>query len=148
MTSYLIFFNSLFKLKTWVLLYSINFVLLSLFIGTMTCFLNGPFMVMLILGFDLLSPLMILYIYLKSRESVLNFEDFFGRTSNFRYLSIWFTLVIICIVWIWCLEIFQNFIDLFREYCQNRWRKSFNTCWFIYTLIIFFFWYWWGLLLE
>ena len=128
MTSYLIFFDSLFKLEIWVLLSSINFVLLLLFIGTMTCFLNRPFMVMLILSFDLLSLLIIFYIYLKTGENILNFEDFFDGTSNFRYLSILFTLFIVCIVQIWCLEIFQNFINLFREYYQNRWRKSFDTC--------------------
>ena len=45
MISNLVFFNALFKLVTWLQLSFINFGLLLLFIGTMTCFLERPFVV-------------------------------------------------------------------------------------------------------
>ena len=41
----------------------INYVLLSLFIGMMTCFLDSPFVIMLSLGLVLPSPLMIFLVY-------------------------------------------------------------------------------------
>ena len=74
MISDLMFFKALFKLVIWLLLFFIKLVLLSLFIGTMTCFLDGPFIVMIILGLDLPSSLMIFCIFF------IFFAWRFGRT--------------------------------------------------------------------
>ena len=62
--SNLIFLRALFRFKTWLLLSSMNFLIFSLFIGTMTCFLEELLIVMLIYGLGLLLPLMIFYIFL------------------------------------------------------------------------------------
>ena len=56
------FFNALFILVTWILLSSIKFFLLLLFIETITCFLDGPFVVILICSLGLLLLLMIFWI--------------------------------------------------------------------------------------
>ena len=61
-TSDLMFFNALFMLVTWTLLSFIKFFLLSLFIGTITCFLDRPFVVILIHSLGLPLPLMIFWI--------------------------------------------------------------------------------------
>lgn len=63
MTFYLMFLKALFILVTWALLSFIKFVLLLLFIGTTTCFLGGLFVVMLIYSLNLLSSLMIFWIF-------------------------------------------------------------------------------------
>ena len=62
--SNLIFLRALFRFKTWLLLSSMNFLIFSLFIGKMTCFLEEPLIVMLMYGLGLLLPLMIFYIFL------------------------------------------------------------------------------------
>ena len=51
--------QSLIKISIWVLNTSINFDLFSLFMETMTCFLDRPFIVIFNLGLDLLSLLII-----------------------------------------------------------------------------------------
>ena len=56
-------FRALFMLETWLLLSSINFLILLLFIGTMTCFLEGSLVVMLICSLGLLLPLIIFYMF-------------------------------------------------------------------------------------
>ena len=55
----LIFLNALLILTIWVLESSINFVLLSLLIVPIICFLDGSFVIIWILDLDLPSPLMI-----------------------------------------------------------------------------------------
>ena len=64
MISDLMFFNTLFRLVIWLLLSSINFVLLLLFIGTITCFLEWSFVIILIFSLGLLLPLMIFWMLL------------------------------------------------------------------------------------
>jgi len=58
-TSILMFFKVLFMLVMWTLLFSIKFLLLALFMRTMTYFLDRPLVVMLICGLSLLLPLII-----------------------------------------------------------------------------------------
>ena len=53
-TSDLISLSALLRLVIWTLDDSMNLALFSLLIGTITCFLDGPFIVMLIFGFGLL----------------------------------------------------------------------------------------------
>ena len=59
----LIFFRVLFIFEMWVLLSSIKFFLLSPLIGTITCFLDKPFIVILIWDFGLSLSLMIFWIF-------------------------------------------------------------------------------------
>ena len=76
MTSDLMFLRALLRLVIWELNDSINFVLLSLLIRIMTCFLKGSFIVIFNLGLELPSLLMIFWI----------FSIFFAY--NFRNISL------------------------------------------------------------
>ena len=55
----LMLFKALFIFEIWILLSFIKFFLLFLLIGTIICFLDRPFVVMLMWGFGLLFPLII-----------------------------------------------------------------------------------------
>ena len=83
--------------KTWVLLSSIKFFLLSPLMVTITCFLDGPFMVMLIWGFGLLFPLIIfLNVFgvfcLERWESFFYPQNFLSISTSLSSLGIGFGL--------------------------------------------------------
>ena len=63
MISDLMFFSILFKFAICMLDEAMNMDLLSLLMGTITCFLERPFIVMLILGFNLPESLIILWMF-------------------------------------------------------------------------------------
>ena len=71
MTLDLIFFSTLLRLVIWTLDNSMNFDLFLLLIGIMTCFLDGPSIIMFNFGLDLLSLLIILKIKKKILPVIL-----------------------------------------------------------------------------
>jgi len=58
-TSDLMFLKALLMLDMWWLLFFMNFIILSLFIGTIICFLDEPLVVIWMQGLGLGLPLMI-----------------------------------------------------------------------------------------
>ena len=111
----LMFFKFLFRLVTWILLSFMKEILLLLLIGTITCFLDGLFIVMLILGLDLPSPLMIFldFFYLISLEiwkCFFNLKNVSCVIVILWCLDIWHVMAL-CIVWLLCnLEILGKFL--------------------------------------
>jgi len=77
--------SALFKLVICKLDAVINFDLLLLLIGTIICFLEGPFVVMLILGFTFLELLIELWIFsIFFAEKLEKFSLSFKISSTYR----------------------------------------------------------------
>ena len=124
MTSDLIFLNALLILAICIIESFINFVLLLLLIETMTCFLNGPFIVMLSLGLGFSSSLMIF------------FDFFVCRLGN---ISLIFktSLVLLIGVKAWVYNFLGFFCYFFHWLCCYFWciSKFHQLPWVIWLVL-------------
>lgn len=121
------FFKALLMLETWELLSSMKCFLLSSFVGIITCFLDGPFIVILIWVFDNFLNVFDVF-HFESREHFFDFEDFLSIAFCWRSLSIRFTRICLSLGWFCCLEIFGDLFDLFGRFYGDRRRNLLNTC--------------------
>ena len=123
MTSDLMVFNALLRLAMCLLENSMNLALFLLLIRMITCFLDGLFVVIFILGFNFPTLLMILWILsillaYNLEKHLLDFQNF---TSCWYWdLSIWFTTVFLFCWFSAFLKEFGNFFNFLRRFCRDQ----------------------------